>query len=297
MEQRLGRGLDSLISRTVQREAPEAGAQEIPLDAIRVNPRQPRRSMDEEGLAGLATSIENHGLLQPVVVRKVEGGYELVAGERRFRASRLAGRTTVPATVIDAEGVRSLELALIENIQRENLSPLDEAAAYQQLVLSTGVTHQELAQRVGKSRAAVTNALRLLELPDPVRDHLAAGELSAGQARALLAADSPQRMQELAREAIDRQWSVRDVEAAVRGGQAPQPRKTRGSRGGTKAATADGGLKNRAHYEDELRLRFGTKVKIQDRGGRGEVSFAFYSAEDRDRLIHQLMIAGEGLDG
>ncbi len=253
--------------------------------------------MDERALEGLATSIENHGVLQPIVVRRIDSGYELVAGERRFRASHIAGRTTIPVSVIDAEGVRSLELALIENIQRENLTPLDEAAAYKQLLLSTGVTHQELAEQVGKSRASVTNSLRLLDLPDSVRDHLAGGDLSAGQARALLAAGSPERMAEIAETAIRDRWSVRQVEQSVRGGQPPAARKSRGS----KAAQGDSGtapeLKHRKHYEDELRLRFGTKVRIVDRGGRGDVSFAFFSDEDRDRLIHLLMTAGETVEG
>jgi ParB family chromosome partitioning protein len=296
MKQRLGRGLDSLIARTVQSEKPGAGL-EIALSEIRTNPRQPRRFIDEQALEGLAASIENHGVLQPIVVRQVDGGYELIAGERRFRASRIAGKTTVPATVIDAEGIRSLELALIENIQRENLTPLDEAAAYQQLVLNTGVTHQELSKQVGKSRAAVTNSLRLLELPESVRDLLATGELSAGQARALLAASGPDRMLELAEEAVANRWSVREVEMSVREGQPPVQRKPRATKSRPKAAAATPEIKNRKHYEDELRLRFGTRVRITDRGGRGEVSFSFFTEEDRDRLIHLLMTAGETLEG
>jgi len=292
MEQRLGRGLDSLISRTVHDEQLHSG-QEIPLADIRSNPRQPRRFIDEEALEGLATSIRNHGVLQPIIVRRVDGGYELIAGERRFRASGLAGRTSVPATIIEAEGIRTLELALIENIQRENLTALDEAAAYQQLVLSTGVTHQELAKRVGKSRAAVTNALRLLELPEGVRERLAAGELSAGQARALLAAHGPDQMLELAEAAIRNRWSVREVEEAVRGGQPPAQRKPRASKSRKQAADARPLIKNQKHYEDELRLRFGTQVRITDRGGRGEVSFSFFTEKDRERLIHLLMMAGD----
>ena len=289
MEQRLGRGLDSLIAKTVQSEA-GGGPQQLPLSEIRVNPKQPRRSIDDEGLEGLAVSIENHGLLQPVVVRRVDGGYELVAGERRFRATRIAGKTTIPATIVDAEGIRSLELALIENIQRENLSALDEAAAYQQLVLNTGVTHQELASRVGKSRAAVTNALRLLELPEAIRDLLSTGELSAGQARALLGSENPKEMKLLAGQAVNERWSVRQVEDAVRGGRAPAERKVRTPKGKGKAKKpVQSELKNRRHYEDELRMKFGTRAKIIDRGGNGEVRFTFYSAEDRDRLLNELL--------
>ena len=292
MEPRLGRGLDSLIAKTVRSER-GASPQEIPVGEIRANPRQPRRFIDEQALEGLAASIQNHGVLQPVVVRRVEKGYELVAGERRLRASRLAGRATVSATVVDAEGIRSLELALIENIQRENLSALDEAAAYQQLVLSTGVTHQELAKRVGKSRTAVTNALRLLELPEGVHDHLASGELSAGQARALLAAHGPDQMLELAEAAIRNRWSVREVEESVRGGEPPAPRKPRATKSKQGASEAMPQMKRQKHYEEELRLRFGTKVRILDRGGRGEVSFSFFTEKDRERLIHLLLMAGE----
>jgi ParB family chromosome partitioning protein len=292
MEPRLGRGLDSLIARTVRTEE-SVSPLEIPLAEIRANPRQPRRFIDEQALEGLAASIQNHGVLQPVVVRRVDGGYELIAGERRFRASRLAGRTTVPATVVDAEGIRSLELALIENIQRENLTALDEAAAYQQLVLSTGVTHQELAKRVGKSRTAVTNALRLLELPDGVRDRLVSGELSAGQARALLAAHGPDQMLELAEAAIRNRWSVREVEESVRGGQPAAPRKPRATKSRKGASEAKPQMKRQKHYEEELRLRFGTQVRITDRGGRGEVSFGFFTEKDRERLIHLLLTAGE----
>ena len=299
MESRLGRGLDSLITRTVQPTG-ESNAQEVSLADIRVNPRQPRRVINDAGLEGLAVSIQNHGVLQPIVVRVVDGGYELIAGERRFRASRIAGKSSIPATVVNAEGVRSLELALIENIQREDLSALDEALAYQQLVLSTGVTHQELAERVGKSRTAITNSLRLLELPDEIRDLMGSGQLSAGLARALLGAADPDTMRKIAEEAVEGRFSVRQVEELVRGDKPKAVRRARGSkrRPGRKeeAGPGAGVLSNRAHYEDELRLRFGTKVRVHEAGGRGEIRFEFYSDADRDRLLHLLMTAGDRLD-
>ena len=295
MEQRLGRGLDSLISRTIQTDsAGGGGPQEIALEEIRINPNQPRRVLDDAGLEGLAISIENHGVLQPIVVRQVDGGYEIVAGERRYRATRLAGKTSIPATVVDAKGMRSLELALIENIQRENLTPLDEATAYHSLITSSGMTHQELAEQVGKSRTTITNSLRLLELPEDVRDLLAAGDLSAGQARALLGAPDEETMATLASQAVSAGWSVREVEEQVRGDRPVAARKPKGSKKGKKAAEDEpsgkgGAIKNQEHYENELRLRFGTRVQIHDKGGHGDIRLTYYSAEDRDRLLHLLL--------
>lgn len=279
MESPLGRGLDSLIARTF--EAETSSATEIPLDEISPNPRQPRKTMDEGSLEGLATSIREHGVLQPIVVRRTESGYELIAGERRFRASRRAGRTSVPAVIVDAKGIRSLELALIENIQRENLNALEEAAAYEQLIVNTGLTHEELAARVGKSRSAITNALRLLELPDDLRQLLSGGALSAGQARAVLSAGSVDEAREIAHAAAEQKWSVRQVEQEVRTRKQGRPRSQQ-----KKSAS---GLRNRTHYEDRLRTLYGTRVSIVESTSGGEVRFRFYSDDDRDRLLHLLL--------
>jgi len=288
-ERRLGKGLDSLITRTTrlpslqQQDADLRQVLELPVEAVQANPDQPRQVLNEASIEGLAQSIRQYGVMQPIVVQRVADTYQLVAGERRLRASKLAGKATIPALVIEATGTKSLELALIENIQRENLNALEEAAAYEALLSRAELTHQALSEKVGKSRAAVTNALRLLDLPDGVKRMLHAGALSAGQARALLAASSPEQMQALAEVACRDSLSVREVERRAqrlavrthrRGAGTPKP----------KALLRD--------YEEQLRHIFGTKVVLNDSGGRGDVRFMFYSDKDRDRLIHLLISTG-----
>jgi ParB family chromosome partitioning protein len=282
MERRLGRGLDSLLSRG----GPPAGRQvvEVSVEAIAPNPDQPRKSFNEATLEALASSIRAHGVVQPIIVQTVSGGgYQLVAGERRLRASRLAGKATVPALVIDAgAGTRSLEVALIENIQRENLGPLEEAAAYEALLARGQLTHQEVAERMGKSRAAITNALRLLELPDSVKGLLNTGALSAGQGRALLAAPTGVDRERLAIQAIRNGWTVREIEA--RAGSVGRSAKVARKRAAP--------LKNAANYVEQLQILYGTRVRLREKGGRGELTFEFYSAADRDRLVHALVSGG-----
>ena len=288
VERRLGRGLETLISRTTADEGQQVV--EVSLEEIRPNPDQPRHTIEPEALEGLAQSIKRHGVLQPVIVQRLADGYQLVAGERRLRASRLAGRPTIPALVIEAAGRRSLELALIENIQRENLNALEEATAYEALLSRDGSTQVELAEQLGKSRVAVTNALRLLELPDEVKSFVKSGALSAGQARALLGARSPTDMVTLARVTVRDRLSVREVERRVseRRGSARDRRQGKAVRASTKKY---------APYEDELRTLFGTKVTVEDDGNRGRLSFEFYSEADRTRLIHLLLTAGRAMDG
>jgi ParB family chromosome partitioning protein len=281
IERRLGRGLETLISRTSTDQ--DRQVFDIPLDAIRANPDQPRSVMGDEALDGLARSIRTHGVLQPIIVQRRPDGYQLVAGERRLRASRLAGRATVPAIVIEAEGDRSLELALIENLQREDLGALDEAAAYEALLGRMGLTHDELGERLGKSRSTITNSLRLLELPAEVQRLVRAGNLSAGQARAILGAGSDKAMIDLAAAAANGSWSVREVERRVKDRRNGGDRRRAGSRENSKKGDK---------YTEELRLLYGTKVTIQDDGGRGRVSLEFYSDADRDRLLHLLLVGG-----
>ncbi len=286
-ERRLGKGLDSLISRTTAIPSELEAQQrvfELPVGDVHPNPDQPRQIINEAALEGLAKSIGQYGVLQPIVVQRIAGVYQLVAGERRLRASRLAGRLTVPALVIEASGSRSLELALIENIQRENLNALEEAAAYDALLARADLTHQALSERVGKSRAAVTNALRLLDLPDGVKRLLHAGALSAGQARAVLAAGSGEQMIALAEAASRDSLSVREVERRAQ--QHSKRAQRRHVAGSPRSRTAI------RDYEEQLRVIYGTKVSINDKGGRGEVRFMFYSDKDRDRLLHLLLTAG-----
>ena len=276
---RLGRGLDSLISRTVG-DQPESSALEVALDSIRVNPQQPRRRMNEEALGGLAASISQHGILQPIVVRRRGAGYELVAGERRFRASRIAGKTTIPVVLVTAEGTRSLELALIENIQRENLTALDEAEAYQQLLGQYGLTHQELAEQLGRSRAAISNGLRLLDLPDEIQHLLDAGRLPASHARAILGLESQSDMIAVAKQACDEGWSTRQVEARVRA-QKPVTAKRSPRSGKTPQKVL--------FYEEKLMKIYDTKVSLHGSEKTGEVRLTYHSKADRDRLVHQLL--------
>ena len=283
MEQRLGRGLDSLISSTVDAEPQQLS--EVDLNKIRVNPKQPRQSWNEDSLEELANSIKLHGVIQPILVRRSGKYFELIAGERRYRASRIAGLTSIPAHLTDAKGVHSLELALIENIQREDLNALDEAAAYRQLLLQSQMTHQELAERVGKKRATVSNALRLLDLPSEIQALMTQGLLSAGQARAVLGVKDKTQMITLAEQASVEGWSVRELERRVRQGSPKKQKKTASAESDQSAIMV--------RYEEDLRNIYGTRVKITDEGGRGEVRLVFYSAGDRDRLLHHLL-TGDG---
>ncbi len=208
----LGRGLGALIP------TGQSAYREVPLSAVEVNPLQPRQHFDAAALAALADSIRQIGVLQPIVVREtgVVGQFEIIAGERRWRAARSAGLDTIPVVVRAVDDESSLTHALIENVHRADLNPLEEAAAYRQLIDDFGVTHDELGRRMGRSRAAVTNALRLLSLPLTVQRYLMDGELSAGHARALLGCDDLIELEVLAERAVDEGWSVRTVEDAVR---------------------------------------------------------------------------------
>ncbi|HLH99328.1 MAG TPA: ParB/RepB/Spo0J family partition protein, partial [Acidimicrobiales bacterium] len=212
----LGKGLGSLIPTEVTGDRSSA-LLEIPVGAIEPNPHQPRRNFDEEALASLTSSIRELGVLQPILVRRIgDDRFELIAGERRWRSARRAGLATIPAVVRDSSELASLEAALVENLHREDLNPLEEAAAYQQLLEDFGLTHEQLSVRIGRSRAAITNTLRLFQLPPPVQKLVGEGQLSAGHARALLGTPDRSFQEALARRIIDEQLSVRAVEEAVR---------------------------------------------------------------------------------
>lgn len=283
VERRLGRGLDFLISGDL------GGFREdeivhVPLQEIRPNPFQPRDDFKEDELRELAASIQEHGVLQPVLVRRVDGGYQLVAGERRFRASQLLERPSIPAVVREADDTQMLEIALIENVQRENLNAIEIARGYAALIERLGLTQQEAAERLGKSRSAVANTLRLLELPRDLQDMVSRGTLSAGHARALLALSDVEARRELARRVQDEGLSVRDVESAAR---EPDPT----------PATAHGGVKPKApppaRFEavaDDLKRRLGTRVSVRaGRGQKGKIVIDFFSAPDLDRIYGLLI--------
>lgn len=291
MRKALGRGLDALLPGAAAARAtgpagggePPEGPMVLPLAAIAPNPAQPRRQFDDAGLETLTASIRRYGLLQPLVVRRVGDGYELIAGERRWRAAGRAGLTEVPVVVrtVD-ETAQRLELALIENLQRTDLNPLEEAEAYRRLIDVHGLTQEEIAQRVGKSRSAVANALRLLQLPETVKAQLARGELSAGHARAVLQLDGAQAQIDFAREIAVGRVPKREAE---RRAAARREARAAGSRGPRPAAGGDVHWKALA---EELTGLLGTRVRLSPRPRGGTIEIDFYSLDQLDGLVARL---------
>jgi ParB family chromosome partitioning protein len=269
----MGRGLAAILPGSTRAEADEPALRSIPVDLIRPNPDQPRKEFNGESLLALAESIEAKGVLQPLVVRALAGGtYELIAGERRLRASKIAKLDTVPAIVRDAEGSERLELALLENVAREDLNPIDEARACATLVDDLGVSKAELASRIGKSRPAVANAIRLLDLPDDVLELIEKGELTGAHGRALLMTRDNDTRRRLAREAVAAGWSVKETERRAKAEQA----KLDGSApvAGKRQAPADL-VDAMAAAADALTAATGHDVKVKQTGSgiRAEISF------------------------
>src|ERR671931_696090 len=280
MRKSLGKGLEALLTS----DTPAAPLSEliVPIHEIVPNPEQPRRYFDDEALGLLADSIRRHGLLQPLVVRRIAGRYELIAGERRLRAAQRAGLERVAVIVREARAEDRLELALIENVQRENLTPLEEAEAYRHLIDQHGLTQDELAERVGKSRPAITNTLRLLGLPDAVKAQLESGELTAGHARAVLAIEGVTEQVSFAREIVTRRLSKSDAErlaAARRARQGKQP---------AAARSTDLHLRGLA---EEFTRGLGTRVRITRHAQGGSIEIEFYSDDELDRLVDRLRLA------
>jgi len=288
---RLGRGLEALLGPVSKEQAEKEGSlRELPVTAIRPNPYQPRKRVDEEPLKELVASIDASGLLQPVLVRSKGNGYELIAGERRWRAVQRLGWARIPAVVREVDDRTLLTLALIENLQRDNLSPIDEALGYQRLQEEFGVAQGEVARLVGRDRSTVANLLRLLALPDVVRDLVDHGALTAGHGRALLGLTDAKLMVRLARSAVSEEWSVREMEARVRQGPATakRPRAHRSDPGPASAEVQ--------RVEEALRKRLGTDVRVtQRRKGRGIVSLSYYSNDDLARLLE--LILGAPFEG
>lgn len=275
----LGRGLDALIPAT----GVEDGFAIVALDRITTNPQQPRTHFDEEALAGLADSIREIGVLQPVVVRSAgEGSYELVAGERRCRAARLAGLTEIPAVIRGATSdATNLTEALIENVQREDLTPLEEAAAYRQLIDDFSLTHDAVATAVGKSRSAISNTLRLLQLPPVIQGLLERGEISAGHARALLPLEDQAYARHIADRAAEEGWSVRQIEDAVRARNQVEAPSTPTSRIETTRPAAI------IELEARLAEHLGTNVGIDYGAKGGKLVVRFSSLDDLERIYHR----------
>lgn len=280
----LGRGLGALIP--VETGPGRTSAlRDVPVTSVSPNSHQPRRHIDEESLASLAASIRELGLLQPILVRPVgDEEYELIAGERRWRAARRAGLQTVPALVQEADDKTSLERALVENLHRQDLNPLEEAAAFQQLIEEFGLTHEDVALRVGKSRAAVSNLLRLFQLPPTVQRAVSEGQLSAGHARALLGTPDRRFQEALARRAVSEGLSVRAVEDAVR---------TRATRVQPSAGPTRLRPPGFVELEELLAAHLDTKVKVEMTANRGRVIIDFADLEDLER-VYLAMSSGGG---
>lgn len=285
---RLGRGLEALLGPISRADAEAQGALlEVAVSSIRPNPYQPRARLDEPQFQELVSSLETTGLLQPIVLRRHLDGYQLIAGERRWRAALQLGWQKIPAIIKDADDRTLLTLALVENLQRDNLSAIEEAHSYQRLVEEFKLSQAEVARLVGRDRSTVANALRLLKLPAEVADMVDDGRLSEGHARALLGLAERAQMARLAQDAATYGWSVRDLEAKVRSGR---PAGKRGIIRGRQLSP------EHRRIEDALRQRLGTDVKVTARRrGRGQVAVSYYSDDDLARVLE--LILGEPYAG
>lgn len=270
----LGRGLDALIPTEKERY----GYLLANIGEIRPNAFQPRKDFDEESIEELAQSIKENGIIQPLVVRKSEGNYEIIAGERRWRAAQRVGLTKVPVIIKDVSDRQALELALVENLQREDLNPIEEAAAYEQLIEDFGLTHEEISTRIGKERSTITNQLRLLKLPDEIKEAIIAGEITAGHARAILGLSSLAKAREILEAIRNEKLSVRKTEKLVQ--------KLSGQK--EKTAKLGSGDAHMNHIADELKKTLGTHVKIVDKKGKGKIVIEYYSKMELERLIEIL---------
>lgn len=288
-ERRLGRGLEALLGPISKEEAKHEGVlREVEVGELRPNPYQPRRELDEAALGELAASIQASGLLQPVVVREDNGGYQLIAGERRWRAVQRLGWKRIPVVVRPADNRTLLTLALIENLQRDDLSPIDEALGYERLGTEFALSANEVARLVGKDRSTVANMLRLLKLPASVQTMVQRGQLTAGHARPLLGMSSAEAIEAMAKRANKEGWSVRELELQVTRGTT---KRRRTSNGGPHAASVEA-----RQIEEALREHLGTDVRLTaKRKGRGQLAISYYTNEDLGRLLE--LILGHPYEG
>ena len=273
----LGKGLDAIFA---ENTSETEGTVEIKINDIDPNRTQPRKEFDDEALRALAESITEHGVLQPILVRPLfMGGYQIIAGERRWRAARMAGLTTIPAVIRDMDDEAVMEAALIENLQREDLNPMEEAMGYNNLILNYGLTQEEVAKTIGKSRPAIANSLRLLSLPEEVIDMLSKGELSAGHGKALLAFKTPEEQILNAEKAVKEGTSVRELEKLA---------------GKKKKDAGEKKEQPQNHYYEEVRLalneHLGRKVMLSGSKKKGEIRIEFYGEEDLKNLLSDLKL-------
>ena len=281
----LGRGLNALLGDPVLQDQGE-GSVSLPISQVEPGLNQPRKRFDPEALAELADSIREHGIIQPLTVRRLSSGYyQIIAGERRWRAAKQAGLDEVPAVIIEADDRKVMEIGLIENLQREDLNPAEEARGYQVLMTEYGMTQDQVAQRMGKSRPAVTNALRLLNLPEDLMALVEEGKLSAGHARALLGAPTQSLQRQGAKAVLDKGLSVRQTEALVKALQKEKKPKVR---------SEDMLAIYLADLEKNLGSQLGRKVHIQHRGKKGKLELEYYSEDDLETLLRLLNYSQEG---
>ena len=284
----LGRGLNALLGDPDLQPQSE-GSVTLPISQVEPGLNQPRKRFEPAALADLAESIRVHGIIQPLTVRRLASGYyQIIAGERRWRAAKEAGLTEVPAVIIEADDRKVMELGLIENLQREDLNPAEEARGYQSLMEDYGLTQEQVAQRMGKSRPAVANTLRLLALPDDLMTLVEEGQLSAGHARTILGAPTPSLQRQAAKRVVEEQLSVRQTEALVKALQ--KEKRTKPAPDGADLSLYLGEL------EKNLSGRLGRKVKIAHRGKKGRIELEYYDSQDLESLLAllQALPGGEG---
>ncbi len=273
MKKGLGKGLGALIT-SADTTNEESFVKEIKINEIEPNANQPRKSFDNEKLAQLSESIKQHGVVQPIIVKKEEDTYKIIAGERRWRAARLAGLTTVPVVVRDVSNKQVMEMALIENIQREDLNPIEEAEAYERLMKEYNLTQEEISNTVGKSRPAIANSLRLLNLNGKLKAYVINEEISSGHARALLAIEDVKLQEKIAEEIIDKELNVRETEKLIKKMLSKDKK--------PKQAKLTEEL---ADIEDKLKNIFGTKVKLLSNNKKGKIMIEYYSNEELERIL------------
>ncbi|OMF22565.1 stage 0 sporulation protein J [Paenibacillus sp. FSL H8-0548] len=279
MSKRLGRGLDALIPSLSVND--DDKVIEITLSQLRPNPYQPRKTFDEDSIRELAESIKQHGIIQPIIVRTVLKGYEIIAGERRFRASQYCGNATIPAVVRSFSDQQVMEIALIENLQREDLNAIEVAIAYQALIDKFKLTQEELSMKVGKSRSHIANFVRLLSLPTEIKDNVSRGTISMGHARALVGIKDDKLQKELADLVVSQEWSVRELEEAIQKLELKQPDDKAKPSQKKRDPYID-------HLEESLRERFKTTVKIKQQKDKGKIELQYYSKQDLERLLELL---------
>lgn len=285
----LGKGLDALIPAELRETSENAVLRDVLLDQVVPNQYQPRDHFDEEALNALASSVAEIGVLQPILVRETGDGYEVIAGERRLRAAQKAGLTTIPALVRQAEGSSTLEAALVENLHREDLNALEEAAAYRQLMDEFGLTQDQIASRVGRSRSAIANTIRLLQLPVAIQRLIVEGLLSAGHGRALLTVDNEDEQRALADEIVRGQLTVRDIEQRLREvhSENAEPNAAEEASPADLSPAPDAGV---LELEEMLAARLDTRVSVQMSKGRGRITIAFADVDDLERIYRLIAV-------